>query len=208
MDPLNEAEVGKRLNRRLSALEAEPVPNHPRPWLKRPGVAVGRSARASMGGLVAGSVIFAAVLAFAALRGGWLTSGTGAQVPTDQDSVMRALCAGPATDLASHYGSNGSTLVAEFASTGAKASAWILAAGQSVVGDPKVAGDAKWEPIPSAATVAYCYFEGDYTGFPQAPGADVEYTRMLILAPSGGAPEIFAVGTSAMSLAGPAAAAP
>jgi hypothetical protein len=159
----------------------------------------GRAAAPNVRGLAATTLLVGVFAAFLLVA---RSGDRAASAPPSDATIAKTLCGGPGATLAQASSSGSAALVATIASSGDQARAWIGAAGQHVQGNPK------WEGLASASLVAFCYYDGDFTGFPQPPGANLTYSRMLVLVSNDGHAELFAVGNSSMSLAGPAAPAP
>ena len=135
-----------------------------------------------------------APLALVALIGLIVGACTAPPEGVDAAAVAQSLCTGPGQALASNW--NGSTLVAVVASTGAEVSKWVTTGNGPGPTSP-------WASLEPTAPVAFCYFDGDFTGIPGVAGMTLTYERMLILVPDHGEADVYAVGPKSMSLAGP-----
>jgi hypothetical protein len=115
--------------------------------------------------------------------------------PPSAPQQAASLCAGSGLTAASSQG--GKTVVASFPSTVQVVLAWA-AKGRS----PEQVDTLT--KLPGDAMVAFCYVDGDYSGYPQPPGGHVDYTRALYLVPAAGDPIQYWVGPStANDLVGP-----
>jgi hypothetical protein len=84
----------------------------------------------------------------------------------------------------------GITLSAAFAATAGETTSWASRGRSASIIRPIAA-------LPSGTTVAFCYVDGTYAAIPQPPGANIQFTRALVLAPATGNPILYEVGPSA-----------
>jgi hypothetical protein len=114
------------------------------------------------------------------------TTGCAVSPAAAASAQASLLCSGAGVDAA--RGMGGTTVAAAYASTALDTVRWASSGRSRVVVEPL-------KQLDGGSLVAFCYIDGAFNGVPQAPGADIHYTRALFLVPAIGSPILYEVGS-------------